>query len=100
MSKDSIKYRERVTIQADRMLDCRAHHIFVQACREADHPAIRFIVVDLSATQGIRASGVGILLMLIDWAKRLRVQLHVVNCNPSIRTQLSSSRLLANLSIS
>ena len=98
--KDDINQRNNVTIQVDKILDCSAHHIFIQACRQADHPDIRALVVDLSATRGIRASGVGILLMLSELEKTSSYRVRIVNCQPQIRRQLHSSRLLAGLQIS
>ncbi|MEN8179962.1 MAG: STAS domain-containing protein [Pseudomonadota bacterium] len=97
---ENVKNREKVMIRADKILDCSAHSIFTQACRQADHPDVQAIVVDLTATQGIRASGVGILLMLNDFGKKLSIPIRIENCNPQIKTQLASSRLLADLLVS
>ena len=88
-----------VTIQTDTVLDCRAQKTFYQACMQADHPEVQEIVVDLAATQGIRASGVGLLLTLSDLRRWSSVQVRLINCDPHLKAQLASSRLLADLCV-
>ena len=87
----------KIIIHTRKYLDCRAHRTFIQACQLAEKQDVRAIVVDFKATHGIRDSGLGMLLMLNLEAETLEVPVLLENCSPKIKTQLSSSRLLANL---
>lgn len=102
MEKTTKSHRDsdgKITIQARKSLDCSAHSTFTQACRSAEKNPTQAIVVDLNATRNIRASGLGMLLMLRNEAKALDVEMSFENCNPDIKSQLHSSRLLNGLSI-
>jgi len=89
----------KITIHTKKHLDCSAHSSFMQACQSAERKDVQAIVVDLNATHDIRASGLGMLLMLHNETKALNVKISIENCNPEIKTQLDSSRLLAGLSV-
>ncbi len=95
-----VRDADKVMIQADEILDRSARDAFIKAGRQANQSDVQAIIVDLAATRWIRASGVGMLLMLSGMGKRLNFQVLLVNCNPQVKSELASSRLLADLSIS
>jgi hypothetical protein len=88
-----------ISIETDQELDLKAHGVFVDACRLAEHPEHNTIDVDLRKTRKIRTSGMAMLLMLREltgWeAPRIRLR----NSNPDIRKQLMKSIVSKQLQV-
>ena len=86
-----------ITVRIDRVLDRSARSAFNLALELAEQLDVQSIVVDLDETTDIRASGIGILLILRNEAQPLDVEILLGNCNPKIRAQIDASRLLAGI---
>lgn len=100
MNKVSVDYLNggrRITVRIGRFLDCSAHSAFLVACELADELDIRSIVVDLNATEDIRASGLGTLLNLRNDVEPLGTEVALENCSPELQRQIDASRLLAGI---
>ena len=87
-----------ITIRTGKYLDCSAHSTFLLACQLAEQLDVDTVIVDFEKTTGIRASGLGVLLMLRDQAEPLGVDVLLDRCNPEIRDQIDTSRMLAGVS--
>ncbi|MCG7898771.1 MAG: STAS domain-containing protein [Candidatus Thiodiazotropha weberae] len=91
---------EKIIIHAAKTLDCSAQGTFVEACQCARQNHIQVMVVDLNATQNIRASGLGILLMLSKKMEYSPFKIQIENCQPDVKVLLSENRLFSGFSIS
>ena len=87
-----------ITIYIGKLLDRSAYNAFIRVCRLAKQSNVHSIIVDLSETTGIRASGLGMLLMLRVEAESMDVNVLLGGCHPEISHQISASRLLAGFS--
>lgn len=85
----------KVTVHIGKILDRNAAPLNARACSLAEQLDIQSIIVDLSQTTGIRASGLDALLRLRDEAGSRNVAVLLGDCNPEIRGQICASRLLA-----
>ncbi|MEL0587721.1 MAG: STAS domain-containing protein [Candidatus Thiodiazotropha sp. (ex. Lucinoma kazani)] len=100
VTESSMLEDRKIIIRTTKTLDCSAHCAFAQACHWARQSQVQVIIVDLDATLGIRASGLGMLLMLYNEMNLLQIRILLQNCNPEIKAQLKSSKLLSGVSIS
>ena len=88
-----------ISIETDQELDLKAHGVFVDACRLAEHPEHNTIDVDLRKTRKIRTSGMAMLLMLRELTDREGPHIRLRNCNPDIRKQLMKSIVSQQLQV-
>lgn len=82
-----------IRIEADEVLDLRAHGVFVDACRLADYPDLNRIEVNLGKTRNINDSGVHLLLMLYERTRTMSLDIRLINCSAEIRRRLTTSRI-------
>ena len=88
-----------ISIETDQELDLKAHGVFVDACRLAEHPEHNTIDVDLRKTRKIRTSGMAMLLMLRELTGWEAARIRLRNSNPEIRKQLMKSIVSQQLQV-
>jgi anti-anti-sigma regulatory factor len=88
-----------IIIETDERLDLCAHGVFVQACKLAEYPNIRAILVNLGKTRHILDSGLAMLLMLRDHVGHFGQCIKLFNCSPEIRNRLLESHVMTAFQI-
>jgi anti-anti-sigma regulatory factor len=89
-----------ITIDVDENLDLSLHSLFVRACELAAASDSDAIEVNVANIRHVRDSGLAMLMMLRDRARRRGDRVKLVNCGPELRRRLLAGRIGANFSLS
>lgn len=84
---------DTISIRAGESLDLSACDVVTRVCNLAKHPHIRFVVIDLENTKHIRDSGLAILILLRQRARKLVRQITIVNCRSEVKSRIFASSL-------
>jgi anti-anti-sigma factor len=81
---------KQLTLKIDGRFDFNLHKEFRRAYEQARQPGIQYIV-DMSRTEYLDSSALGMLLLLREHAGGDRADVQIVQCNPAIRKILATA---------
>jgi anti-anti-sigma regulatory factor len=84
---------DTINIRTGESLDLSACDVVTRVCNLARYPQIHFVVIDLGNTKHIRDSGLAMLLLLGQRARKLVRRITIVNCRPEVKNRLLVSSL-------